>query len=104
PPEPSTAWLGLITAVLILVGFALPSLLQLKSVPPARVLRKNLAPPPLKYSTVYGAALGTMVALLAWLIRDMQLLTYVIAAVLGTCVVLYGAGWLLVRGLASFRS
>ena len=103
PPSLTAGGLGLITSILMLVGFALPPLLQLRHVPPARVLRRNLEPPPLKYVTVYGTAIASLIALLAWLLRDLQLLIYVVAATAATFVVLIGAGWLLVRSLGSFR-
>jgi putative ABC transport system permease protein len=103
-PSLSAGWLGLMTSILILVGFALPPLLQLKHVPPARVLRRNLEPPPLRYATVYGAALAALIALLAWLVRDRELLLYVFGATLATFAVLTLAGWLLVRSLGAFRA
>lgn len=103
PPALSAGWLGLMTSIFILIGFALPPLLQLRSVPPARVLRRNLEPPPLKYATVYGTALAALVALLSWLVRDAELLFYVFAAMLGTFAVLIVAGWILVRSLGALR-
>ncbi len=102
-PELTAGWLGLMTAISILVGFALPPLLQLRHVPPARVLRRNLEPPPLKYVTVYGTALAALVGLLAWLVRDTALLMYVLGAALVTFAVLIGAGWLLVLSLGRLR-
>ena len=96
-------WLGLMTSILILIGFALPPLLQLRKVPPARVLRRNLEPPPLRYAVVYGTALATLFLLLYWLVRDSKLLVYVAGATLGTFVVLLAAGWLLVRSLSTLR-
>jgi putative ABC transport system permease protein len=102
-PALSAGWLGVLTSVLILIGFALPPLLQLRHVPPARVLRRNLEPPPLRYVTVYGTALGALVALLGWLVRDAQLLFYVFAATFATFAVLIAAGWLLVRSLGRLR-
>jgi putative ABC transport system permease protein len=102
-PALSAGALGLMTSVLILVGFALPPLLQLKHVPPARVLRRNLEPPPLRYATVYGMALAALTALLGWLVRDRDLLLYVFGATLATFALLMIAGWVLVRSLSVFR-
>ena len=103
PPGVSTAWLGLVTAVTILIGFALPPLLQLKRVPPARVLRRNLEPPPLRYAAVYLFAIGSVLALLYWMVRDGQLVSVVAAGVGGTFLALAIAGWLLVKALTPLR-
>jgi len=102
-PGVSTAWLGLVTAVTILVGFALPPMLQLKRVPPARVLRRNLEPPPLRYAAVYLFAIGAVLALLYWLVRDGKLVTVVAAGIGGTFLALAVAGWLLVKALTPLR-
>jgi putative ABC transport system permease protein len=104
-PQPSltAGGLGLMTSILMLIGFALPPLLQLRHVPPARVLRRNLEPPPLKYATVYGTALASLIALLAWLLRDFELLLYVVVATAATFAVLIAAGWLLVKLLSRLR-
>ena len=97
PPTAAPAIMGTVTALAILVGFALPPMLQLKRVPPARVLRRNLEPPPLRYSVSYGLALGALLGVLYWLVRDGWLVIYVAAGVGGTVAVLFAAGWLLVR-------
>ncbi len=102
-PAPDSLWLGLITAVVILVGFALPPLLQLRTVPPIRVLRRDLEPPPLRYSVVYGLAIGAVVTLLLWIIRDVRLVGYVAGGLGATFLVLAIAGWLLVRALTPLR-
>ena len=104
PPGVSTAWIGLVTSVTILIGFALPPLLQLKRVPPARVLRRNLEPPPLRYAAVYVLAVGSVLALLYWLVRDARLVTVVAAGIAGTFLALAIAGWLLVKALRPLRS
>jgi putative ABC transport system permease protein len=97
PPTLAPALLGTATALAILVGFALPPMLQLKKVPPARVLRRNLEPPPLRYAVSYGFAVAAIVGVLYWLVRDARLVGYLAAGIGVTLAVLYGAGFLLVR-------
>jgi len=102
-PSYAPALLGFVTAVAVLAGFALPPLLQLKRVPPVRVLRKDVEPPPLRYATLYGAAFLSVVAIVWWIVRDAMLVQYVTLGALATCAVLYGCGWLLVKLLSRFR-
>ncbi|MGE0031490.1 MAG: ABC transporter permease [Steroidobacteraceae bacterium] len=97
PPTLAPAILGAATSLAILVGFALPPMLQLKRVPPARVLRRNLEPPPLRYSVSYGLAVAALLGVLFWLVRDAKLVAYVAAGIAVTLAVLYGAGFLLVK-------
>ena len=103
PPSLAPVLMGLVTAFAILVGFALPPLLQLRRVPPARVLRRNLDPPPLRYSVSWGLALAALLGVLFWLVRDARLVTFVSAGIAVTLVVLYGAGMLLVRATGRLR-
>ena len=103
PPSADAFVLGIVTSVVVLVGFAMPPLLRLRRVPPARVLRRDLEPPPLRYVVVYGAAIGAVIALLYWIVRDTQLVGYVAGGLGGTFLVLALAGWLLVRALAPLR-
>jgi putative ABC transport system permease protein len=60
---PPAGWLpvliGLVVAVVMLAGFALPSLLQLVRVPALRVFRRDIGPPP---ATVWLALLPAVVA------------------------------------------
>ena len=104
PPSGDAFLLGVVTAVVVLVGFALPPLLRLKRVPPARVLRRDLEPPPLRYAVVYGLAIGAVLALLYWIVRDPKLVGYVAGGLGATFVLLAVAGWLLVKALAPLRS
>jgi putative ABC transport system permease protein len=103
PPALQTYWLGLVTAVIVLVGFALPPLLQLWRVPPARVLRRDLEPPPLRYAVVYGLAATAVFALLYWIARDARLVSYVAGGVAVTFATLAVAGAILVKLLARLR-
>ena len=95
--------LGPITALAVAVGCALPPLLQLGAVPPARVLRNDLGPPPLRYTTIYGVATGTVTALLYILFRDLELIVYLLVGAASTFAVLYLAGRVLVAALQRLR-
>src|SRR5271163_1587932 len=89
--------IALVTVLAMLIGFALPPLLQLKSTPPARVLRKSVSAPPLRYGSSYVLALAALFAILWSLVRDTELVISVLAGVLGVGMALTLAGFGLVR-------
>lgn len=95
--------LGVATAFTVLMGFALPPLLQLKRVPPVRVLRRDVEAPPLHYLLIYGLAIAAVIAVVASIVRDAALVSQVILGLAGTFAVLYFSGWLLVRSLSAVR-
>lgn len=73
---------GCLLAVVILVGFAFPSLLQLQRTPPLRVLRKDLNPAALSSLFAYGLTLALSAGLMLWYTRDVQLIVSVSLGVL----------------------
>ncbi len=87
----------------MLIGFALPPLLQLKNTPPARVLRKTVTAPPLRYGVSYLLALAALFAILWSMVRDTELVLSVLAGVLAVGVVLTLAGFGLVRLTSRLR-
>jgi putative ABC transport system permease protein len=89
--------IALLTVLAMLIGFALPPLLQLKNTPPARVLRKSVTAPPLRYGLSYGFSLVALFAILWTLVRDTELVASVMLGVLGVGVLLTVAGFALVR-------
>jgi putative ABC transport system permease protein len=89
--------IAMVTVLAMLIGFALPPLLQLKSTPPARVLRKDVSAPPLRYGVSYLLAVAALAAILWSLVRDAELVLSVLAGVLGVGLVLTLAGYGLVR-------
>ena len=103
PPNLRGVVLGPLTAITVAVGFALPPLLQLGGVPPARVLRQDIDPPPLRYLTVYGIAGAAVTGMLALIFRDFELIAYVVGGTVGTFAVLYLAGLGLVWVLQHLR-
>ena len=103
PPSPRGVILGPVTALVVAVGFALPPLLELGGVPPARVLRQDLDPPPLKHLTIYGVAAGAVAAMLYGMFRDLTLIVYVLVGAVATLAILYGAGRVLVLALQQLR-
>ncbi len=89
--------LAFVTVSAMLIGFALPPLLQLKNTPPARVLRKTVAAPPLRYGISYLLAVAALVAILWVLVRDTELVFTVLAGVVVVGAALALAGVALVR-------
>lgn len=102
-PGASPVLLGLITALFILCGFALPDLIQMGKTPVLRVLRHDVEPPPMRYGISYLAGIAAVIALLLWMIRDAGLVLGIAAGAAGTFMILGLAGWLLVKATGRFR-
>jgi putative ABC transport system permease protein len=88
--------IALVTVVAMLIGFALPPLLQLKNTPPARVLRKTAEAPRLAFGLSYALALGALFGILWILVRDTELVASVFLGVIAVGAVLTLAGFGLV--------
>jgi len=95
--------LGLLTAICILAGFALPDLLQMGKTPPLRVLRHDIGPPPMRYGISWIAGIAAVMTLLLWMVQDTRLVLWLFCGATITFLVLGAAGWLLVRSLQGFR-
>ncbi|MBT8423107.1 MAG: FtsX-like permease family protein, partial [Gammaproteobacteria bacterium] len=104
-PEPSlqAALLGLVTAATVAIGFALPQLLQLRTTPPLRVLRHDLAPQQLSATVLYGVAIAALVAMIWSIVQELKLLLYIVGGMAAMSAVAILAGWALVRALTRFR-
>ena len=102
-PGASPILLGLVTALFILCGFALPDLVQMGKTPVLRVLRHDVDPPPMRYGISYIAGMLAVLALLQWMVRDIGLVLGIAAGAAGTFLVLGVAGWLLDKATGRFR-
>jgi putative ABC transport system permease protein len=102
-PGISPIFLGFVTALFILCGFALPDLVQMGRTPVLRVLRHDVEPPPLRYGISYLAGIIAVLALLQWIVGDLPLVLGIAIGTAGTFVILGLAGWAMVRLSGRFR-
>jgi putative ABC transport system permease protein len=101
---PPASWLpalqGLATGLLLLIGFALPPILQLRNVPHNRVIRREQDAPKALTLATYGLGISVFVGLLLWQAGDLKLGGLTAAGFLGGFAVFALVGWL---GLQSLR-
>ncbi|WP_024301475.1 ABC transporter permease [Pseudogulbenkiania sp. MAI-1] len=94
-------WLtGPLSALVLLLGLALPPLLTLRQVPPLAVLRDELRPsPPSRLAPL--AAVAALLALTAWQVGDLTLAGWLLGSMAGFLasvgLVAFGAVWLMRR-------
>src|SRR6266545_4425347 len=69
PPGPAPVLQGAATGLVLLLGFALPPLLQLKEVPALRVIRRDVGPPRANAVQITAIAVGLTAILLLTLVR-----------------------------------
>lgn len=103
PPDLLPLGLGLLTAIALLTGFALPPLLQLSRVPAIRVLRRDMTAPPPVVWLAFGPAVAAVAFLVYWVVRDLQLFAGFILGLAAFTAVLAAAGFLLVKFAGSLR-
>ena len=104
---PPATWLpalqGIATGMLLVVGFALPPILQLRNVPHNRVIRREQdAPKPLVLAT-YVLGMGTFTGLLLWQAGNLKLGLLTAAGFLGGLAVFTLVGWLSLKALRPLR-
>ena len=91
------------SALILLMGFALPSLIQLRDTPPLRVLRHDEMPPPPSRLFVAGTALLAVAVMLYQAIGDALMLVIVLGGMLAVSAALYVAGRGLVAAMGRSR-
>lgn len=104
---PPASWLpavqGVATGLLLLVGFALPPILQLRNVPHNRVIRREQDAPQALTLVTYGLGLGMFIALLLWQAGDIKLGMLTAAGFLGGLLLFALIAWLAVISLKRLR-
>src|SRR5258708_31885849 len=94
---------GFLVGLVLLLGFALPPLLQLKGVPAVRVSRRESGT--MKGGAVAGyvAGLGSLAPLLMWQAGDLAMGGYVIGGLAGAVVVFFAVAWACLRLVTNRR-
>ena len=67
----------MIISLVLLLGFAMPSLMQLKSVPPMRVLRRQLEPMKISSWSIYSLAIFSLLTVMYVQMGDLKLIVSV---------------------------
>jgi putative ABC transport system permease protein len=94
---------GIVTGLLLLVGFALPPVLQLRNVPHNRVIRREQAPPRPMALATYGLGTAVFIGLLLWQAGDLKLALLTAGGFLGGLALFALVGWLALLGLRRLR-
>lgn len=86
-----------VIGVLLMLGFALPTVMQLKQVPALRVLRHELGNLQAHGAGIYALGMGLVVLLMIWQAQEIRLVAYVVLGVIITVALLYAVAWLSIR-------
>jgi len=84
---------GMAVGLVLLLGFALPPLLQLKNVPAVRVMRRESGAPSGGVLGAYAAGLGTLAALLIWQAGDLKLGVTVVGGFAAALAIFFAVSW-----------
>jgi len=94
---------GLLVGLVLLLGFALPPVLNLRSVPALRVLRRDIGLSNAHSIAGYLLGLVALSLLFIWKAQDLKLGLYIVIGFVSAIAIFGCLGWLLIRVLSSFR-
>jgi putative ABC transport system permease protein len=104
---PPAGWMPAVQAfavgLWVLIGFALPPLLRLRSVPPLRVLRRDLPIAEPSSAIAYLLGFSVIALLLLWKAGDLKVWLAVLGGVAACIVTSALLGWALVAAAARFK-
>lgn len=105
-PLPSSlpAVQGFACGLVLLLGFALPPLAQLRHVPALRVLRRDVGMPNARVLIGYGVGLAGFFALLLWSSHDLRVGSMTAGGFAIGIAVFAGVAWLVLHALAPLRA
>jgi putative ABC transport system permease protein len=103
PPRVLPAVQGFLVGLVLLLGFALPPLIQLKNVPAVRVLRRESGAPKGGTLAAYAAGLVSLGALLVWQAGDLKLGLYVVGGFAAAVAVFFLIAWVSLKVVTSQR-
>jgi putative ABC transport system permease protein len=88
---------GFLVGLVLLLGFALPPLVQLKNVPAVRVIRREAGGPKGSTLAVYAIGLLALAALLVWQAGDLKLGLTVVGGFAAAVALFFAVAWLFLR-------
>lgn len=90
---------GLATGLITLLGFALPPVMRIGTVPPLRVFRRELGPMPLAVWQVVAVAVMAMALLITWQAGSITLAALMLSGSILTLIALMAIAYGLIRSL-----
>lgn len=102
--SPWPALHGALVGVALLLGFALPPLVQLKDVPALRVMRRELDAPKAGTAAAYAAGFVVVCGLLVWQAGDLRLGGYVVGGFAAALAVFFVISYAALKLLARFKA
>lgn len=104
---PWPSWLpaiqGMLVGMVLLLGFALPPLLNLRSVPALRVLRRDIGAPNAQSLSAYALGIVVLSLLFLWKANDLRLGFYIISGFIAAVIIFGLFGFFLVKLLSGMR-
>jgi len=102
-PSLMPAFFGAVTGIVTLLGFALPPILALKTVPALRVLKRDLGKISLPGAASYLLGIAALAFIMVWQSRDFKMGLYMVGGALLTVIVLAIVALVLLLVLRFFR-